>query len=1036
MEDIKLVEYNNSYAKAIAEMWRKSSEGWNGNWAAETEGSVLIAHENSTDLNTYLALKQNALDLNKEEVVGYCGLSKYVNDDNTLYVRLLNVRHDLHGKGIGRTLVCKSIERTTELGWPRVDLYTWEGNTKSVPLYKRCGFFLEKRDDSTHLMNFIPGVLGAEAFKDYFENVHWYKDLKRTINMDPDGIEENGFVFYEYLWEKEGKTLRVQFENRSRGITLIETEDYLIKVNLDDQKLILGENYKIKYEVINKSKKPLSIKVKGIDDKNIKYSFSAETEVLDKEIIEGEFLVNEPEKKVGQFSTYPSVVSEILINGKKVVFKIGVDAQYPGRLALKVPRRECYKNINLAMYLDIKNNYKESATFELELVDNKDIKFINKSLSIPIEAGGRKSVKLEYMLNNFNFYNEVVQIKAKLQNGKEVVFKKELTAVLKGSEGRFGGKTEDFYIIANGVYSAKLSEENQISIQAFGVQESNSNICYPMLGRPFSEEFSNVSPSNIEHYEENDKIVLKTTFVSKIYENIRIESILKLSQKGIAEHHYELYNDGIYETASGICLSQNLFMLLTKAILPLKNKFIESTDASAEWIEDFNFEDLTENWIYIRNAGESLGVCWHKDLQVKSNGQEIVFEHELGKMKPKNKIVTKPVFMALDAFRDWKAFRNFALGKNDTNNLVLNNSLGMIINQGNPFVKENFTVKVSQHEAYYLDGEYSISSKNKNFEKISKSLGEEDKAFETEFTPYLIKDIDRDILNLEIDTDNIYTEENKMVFKIKDTCCDSKIIEEQGHKVYCVNNGVMEIKACDSFSHVLYSLKYHDHECLENSFPTPRPKSWFNPWFGGIGTLPRDLSFRSVLEENIKADFITIEDNFKNKWEGIRVRVCVKNNEHYKGLEINQYYLMLPGVPVLCHTAEIVQNTGKLINFEPFKSYSFFNFDENPKNNWVKVKNSKGTFDKYKVGGESMDILGDASLLYGSNNLKNKIQFYSNHDEARSFAFVNLEDTGALNYRLITLEDGARRFTSPDFYIFTEDYIEDKLLKDLRNIKF
>jgi hypothetical protein len=30
MEDLKLVEYNNSYAKAIAEMWRKSSEGWNG----------------------------------------------------------------------------------------------------------------------------------------------------------------------------------------------------------------------------------------------------------------------------------------------------------------------------------------------------------------------------------------------------------------------------------------------------------------------------------------------------------------------------------------------------------------------------------------------------------------------------------------------------------------------------------------------------------------------------------------------------------------------------------------------------------------------------------------------------------------------------------------------------------------------------------------------------------------------------------------------------------------------------------------------
>lgn len=1029
MEGLKLVEYSNSYAKAVAEMWRKSSEGWNGNWAAETEESVLRAHENSTDFNTYLALKG-------EEILGYCGLSKYVYDDNTLYVRLLNVRYDLHGMGIGRTLVCKAVERTKELAWPRLDLYTWPGNTKSVPLYKRCGFFLEKRDDSTHLMNFIPGILNAEPFKDYFENAHWYKDLKRNINMEPDGIAENGFVYYEYLWEKEGKKLRVQMENKSRGITLIETEDYLIKATIEEQKLILGENYKIKYKIINKSQKPLNVKIKGLDDENIKYSFSAEAEVLDEKIIEGEFLVNAPEKKVGQFNTYPSVVSEILINNKRVEFKIGVDAQYPASLALKVPRKECYKNINSSMYLDIRNNYKEAVTFELELAENKDIKFINKTLKIAMEADERKSVKLEYILSNFNFYNEVIQVKVKLRNGKEVLFEKELTAPLKGREGRFGGKTEEFYIVANGLYSAKLNEENKISIQAFGMHERGSHICYPMLGRPFSEEFSNISPNSIEHYEEKDKIVLKITFVSETYKDIRIESILKLSQNGIAEHYYEVYNDGIYETANEICLSQNLFMKLTRAILPLKHKFIESTDSSSEWIEDFNFDDLTENWVYARNIGESLGLCWHKDLQVKSNGRQIVFEHELGKMKPKEKKITKPIFMALDAFREWKAFRSFALEQSDTNNLVLNNSLEMIVNEGNPFVKEKFRVKVSQHEAYYLEGEYSISSKNKNFEKITNIISGENKTFETEFQPALSKEVERDILNLEVDTDNIYSEENKMIFKIKDNSCNSKIIEEHGHRVYAVSNGVMEIKACDTFSPALYSLKYNHHEWLESSFPTPKPKSWFNPWFGGIITLPEELSFRSVLEEKIQADFVAIEDNFKNKWEGIKVKLQIKNNEYFKGLEVNQYYLMLPGVPVLCHTAEIVQNTGKLISFEPFECLSFFNFDESPKNNWVKLKNSKGTFDKYKVGGEAMDILASSSLLYGTNNLKDKIQLYSNKDEVISYGFVNMHDTAAINLRLIHLEHGTIKFTSPDFYIFTEDYIEDELLKDLKNIAF
>ena len=45
-------------------------------------------------------------------MVGYCGFSKYQYDgENTLYIRLLNVRYDLHGMGIGKALVCKCVEK-------------------------------------------------------------------------------------------------------------------------------------------------------------------------------------------------------------------------------------------------------------------------------------------------------------------------------------------------------------------------------------------------------------------------------------------------------------------------------------------------------------------------------------------------------------------------------------------------------------------------------------------------------------------------------------------------------------------------------------------------------------------------------------------------------------------------------------------------------------------------------------------------------------------------------------------------------------
>ena len=51
----------------------------------------------------------------------------------------------------------------------KIRSFTWLGNTKSLPLYKRCGFFWKGRDDTTHLMNFIPKILNTEAFKEYFK---------------------------------------------------------------------------------------------------------------------------------------------------------------------------------------------------------------------------------------------------------------------------------------------------------------------------------------------------------------------------------------------------------------------------------------------------------------------------------------------------------------------------------------------------------------------------------------------------------------------------------------------------------------------------------------------------------------------------------------------------------------------------------------------------------------------------------------------------------------------------------------------------
>jgi ribosomal protein S18 acetylase RimI-like enzyme len=161
---IEIEKYHEGLAAGVAKMWNLSRDGWGGDTRVMTEEQVKKKEANSDNIELYLAL-------DGEEVVGYCGLSEYKEDTGSLYIPLLNVRPDYQGHKIGKKLVLQALEKTVELGWPRLDLYTWAGNTKAVPLYKKCGFFWEDRDDSTHLMNFIPQVLNTALLKPVFEKL-------------------------------------------------------------------------------------------------------------------------------------------------------------------------------------------------------------------------------------------------------------------------------------------------------------------------------------------------------------------------------------------------------------------------------------------------------------------------------------------------------------------------------------------------------------------------------------------------------------------------------------------------------------------------------------------------------------------------------------------------------------------------------------------------------------------------------------------------------------------------------------------------
>ncbi|SCG82278.1 GCN5-related N-acetyltransferase [Proteiniborus sp. DW1] len=1030
MGDIKIVEYDKAYAKSLADMWNMSADSWGNSGSIYTEESVIEENENTGNLNIYIAL-------DGDEVVGYCSFSEYREDEGALYIPLLNVRPDYHGKKVGKALVLQAVKRTIELGWPRLDLYTWPGNTKAVPLYKKCGFFWEKRDDSTHLMNFIPTVLQTEAVQEFFEAFDWYQDCKRNIDVKPDGSEEDNFSNYEYIWEKDGKHLRMAFDRKGRGLRLIETDDYLISADIQEQELVFGKEYNISYNIVNKTGNKLDIAINGKDDKNIKFSFETVSSVEDKKTVTARFFVDAIEEEQNHWRTHPCVTADITINGKSAVFKVGINPKFPAKISLSAPNTHKLKNMNSEFYIDIENSFKEEAVFQFVLPESDNIIIQNRSFNVTLAAQEKASIAVPYILNKPFSYEATLSIKASLSNNF-VEFKRKISLQFSGYDGRFGGETDEYWCVFNGNYSLQLTKfNNDLILKRIPETRHEVVVFYPKIGLPFSLEFSKERPYTVENYCGEDYIALKAFYKSRDFKHIQIVSISKLYANGLVEHSYEVHNTSDVDADAEVWLSQSYYYGLADAVIPYEDKYIEIDGEDSSGLEFWDSSKITENWIFSSEKSATIGLCWPEKDKIKFNGWYLSIEKNLGKIPAHANICTEPCYMAIDTFKDWKELRKFALKDNcqDRSRLSTTDKLELNINNGNPFVGNGFDVKIKDYRKSYFDGKMKLSSTKESFKELEKKFSVTDQINETVFSVNGGNIPKIDTLSLDIDFDAVLLQKKSAVFKINENVIFKKNKNmEKGIETLSLDNGEITIKTSPQFSNTIHSLLYKSKEWLDTSFPSSRPKSWWNPWFGGIATLPDEMTNRSFNEEDREADFVQLKDSVGNTWSGIVIKTNIKKNEKLKGLKIAQYYLMLPGVPVLCQTTEIVQETGYYFSSMPFMTDMYFKLDDEYKNNMVTIETLSGQLTTYKAV-KDYEMKTKGTLFFSSVNREDKLMVYNNGDIPAG-CFTNSEVIGAYIINKMDIKNNERIFLPPSFLIFTKEVMNHDLFKVLKNIKF
>ena len=925
---ILIVEYEDSFAASVADMINKSTENWGGNTALKTESQVVSERSASSDINAFLAL-------DGETVVGFCSLRKYFADANTLYIPYLNVRPDYMGKKIGKALVLQAVNRTIELGFPRLDLHTWPGNTEAVPLYKKCGFLWEDRPDTNHLVNFIPQILNTELFADFFARADWYADSTREIKTVRDGVKVNGFEVFGYSWEHAGETLQIGYERTGRQVRLIETNDYKIEFMAQGHELAFGLSYDCQFDVTNKSGKELRLKINGVNDKNIMFDFSVDKTVNENEIFSGNFFVGEIKEQLSKWRVHPCLQANVEINGKSVNFGLGIMAKFPISLEVVDEQKVKHAGMDIPCFFNIKSALPVEASIHFNVGENDNVAFNKAKFIAEVPAKGKTSIETVLSIKKLGYTAIPVQYSITLNDGRKFSFEKPLHYYSTNLLQSFYAENDDYHTILNGPWQFKLykrGNEAEIShLTNSGFKTGNFDP--PKFGKPYDDEFGLIKPI-VKSYKADSEINLEAEYTSEKFEDMVITQIFSLSAAGVISRKNLVENRGT--KTHEIMVNDEYGMPIEKfTVFKLDGKITmnhsrNKPDGLCDGLDAIDSDDFDENWIFEGNPSNPIGICWSLESKPTPHfGNWVMFEIDCGRLLPGESFTSGDVQFVYGLFDNFKDFRNYALRANEKGVLISEPRVEVRINGYNPVLWpcESVKIDIINNRETELDGDVTVTLGDISVKAVKNPDGNPAECSRDEdvdcFAELKMTSRGVGIDSPSMSIDVVLTQMNFLTYE--KTCANVLFFPKgevgkstDGTKLV-VSNGVVEFSVDPAYAHVCNSLiTTHDGvEWFNSKYPKLEPYAWFNPFLGGIRIIPEKLNINAILKEDISAEFAELKDSFGNIWQGIKTTLAVQEDEENRGVVYESFFLTLPGLPLLCAFFRIKNNTGIYWSEEP-----------------------------------------------------------------------------------------------------------------------
>ena len=929
-----IVEFQKEDASKLAELFNSFDR--EGLWPGGFTGGVPYTAERILD-SFPVAVKNICILISTHngKFTGICTLHPHWEDAEAAYIGLLGVHPDYLGKGHGKALILKSLQIATENNLRRVDLDTWAGNLRAVPLYKKCGLFWVP-ETSVGMQDYIPGIITFPIAKEFFKKHDWYLSQKRKLDLVPDKFQLEEMEVFPYEFSEDEDHLKVWVDKYGRGILGIErtldSEHLRIIAKLKDHKVIAGVEQELTIEIRNDTKSNVqgSVFLSGFEGLNFtahpQQSFSIKNGASIE--LNAKFMVD-PETEVPDIRRKQKAIkANLTINGELIPLEIGMRIlpllefrTYPESVAV-VPGTAGTIQFNVF------NNSKERFTGNIFIIDELD-KLSLKKTAIPTEIPPKShsGFKIEIKVPDDQPTSLIplkLSAKGKVK-GADVKTKTGITYVKCLCPGGAVASVEDTK------QGRSVFVENEDLMACVVLREGVLEITYKDalygsqkiwrrgrfgVGPPFG--FVKPINYNCEILKKPESLELVLSGMHPDKPGVKVMRILTFyTGTSIIKEQIKIVNmnpEVTYKLKVRISGRGWLENIHYKMIVPLEeimeHEMIGFPVSESDLPTDP--KDYKESWVCFQNQAQNFcfGQVWSKEKLSKIRiGEEsyVEPEYELGEIKPGQSACTSELYYVMERGnwqtirRRWKSLVKKELRPEEEivkAKPLFNIKLAETILYDNTELRTqievvNFRNKVATGNIILAPPSgWKISPSEIEIKNVT---------LKNSFTAD-VSLVPPPQAKLGIYSGTIkFSADNQEIQFPMDLCILSKTAkppvtvvsdEEENKAVFKVSNGVLQFKGSAEFAGCLYFLGEDEVNQLGTSFPSIGTKVFLEHYSGGIRALylnEFDFQKSKTHEELYKAELVE-----EGHWKGIKFSFESKQQEEIKGIVGSISFLTLP----------------------------------------------------------------------------------------------------------------------------------------------